>query len=394
MTIEEKKKIKNAVALFIKNQYAEKSVGKKAHTKLKNMCNKTGQYGIPSELFQKRTLRRNRVLISWKEVRDNNITIEQLQTFSGGVVVEFVNEDYFINESSLESVNQRTYLYLRSQIGSDELVSAIITFRSEAGTSSSRKARQCFDEFIKGTEVICNEKRIVIDESNYSNYLLEVVDEKAGIKTGNDAWKGFLFYSIKGGDHKPKESHAKKELRLFNPACEYATDKVSVDIDLVMLYFALSCIDKKSITDKKKLKKYDKISNQLKQALEESIYNSTYYSGNLLDYCNNHISILLNPGCLTDPIQAKKIEIVDFAIDDKSDFRNLDFTHNEAVKKKKYYWDEEQKCILSAARPTNVFWSKHSSNMMQQDMSLEEYFAFEKDNIKRRKKLLKKSIGP
>lgn len=393
MTIDEKRKIKNAVALFIKNSFTEKSEGKKAHTKLKNVCNKTGQYGVPSELFQKRTLRKNRVLIAWKEVRDNNITIEHLQTFSGGVVVEFVNDDYFINVSSLEAESQKTYLYLRSRIGSDELVSAIITFRSESGTSSSRQARQCFDKFIKGTEVFCDGNKIVIDETNYNKYLLKVVKEKSSIKTGNDTWKGFLFYSIKGGDHDPKESHTKEELRLFNPACEFATDTVSVDIDLVMLYFALSCIDKKSIIDKKKLKKYDKISNQLKQALEESIYDSTDYAGNLYDYCNNHISMLLNPGFLTDPIQARKIEITDFAIDDKSDSRNLDFTHSEAVKKKKYYWDKEHGCILSAARPTNVFWSKHSSNMMQQEMSLDEYFLFEDDNIKRRNMLLKKSRG-
>jgi hypothetical protein len=64
MTIDEKKKIKNSVALFIKKSFRDESEGKKAHTKLKNICNKTGQYDVPPELFQKRTLRRNRVLIA------------------------------------------------------------------------------------------------------------------------------------------------------------------------------------------------------------------------------------------------------------------------------------------------------------------------------------------
>ena len=139
MLIDEKKKIRNAVALFIKNTYSETSEGKKAHTKLKNICNKTGQYGIPSELFQKRTSRKNRVLIAWKEVKENTITVEQLKTFSGGVVVEFINDDYFIDESSLDAINKNTYSYLKSKVGSDELVSSIITFRSESGTSSSKK---------------------------------------------------------------------------------------------------------------------------------------------------------------------------------------------------------------------------------------------------------------
>jgi hypothetical protein len=308
-------------------------------------------------------------------------------------VVEFVNEDFFTNESSLDLVNKKTYKHLKSKIGSDESVSAIITFRSEAGTSSSRKARQYFDELIKGTDVFYKGKTVRIDKDNYEEYLIEVIEDKTSTKTGNDTWKGFLFYSIKGGDRIPKESHPKKELRLFNPACEFATENVSVDIDLVMLYFAFSCIDKTYITDPKELKKYESILKKLKQALSESLYKSAEYTGNLLDYCNNHISMELNPGYLTDPIQAQIIQIADFAIDDKSDPKNLDFTHSEAVKKKKYYWDEEQQCILSAARPTNIFWSKHSSNMMQQDMSLCEYFVFEADNIERRNRLLKKARG-
>lgn len=393
MLIDEKKKIRNAVALFIKNTYSETSEGKKAHTKLKNICNKTGQYGIPSELFQKRTSRKNRVLIAWKEVKENTITVEQLKTFSGGVVVEFINDDYFIDESSLDAINKNTYSYLKSKVGSDELVSSIITFRSESGTSSSKKARQSFEKFKKGVEVTYRGKTITVDATNYKKYLLRLVKGKEKVKTGNGAWRGFLFYSIKGGDWTPELSHDKKELRLFNPACEFATELVSVDIDLVMLYFAFSCINETTITDKKKLKKYGNISNQLRQALNESLYKSSDYTGNLLDYCNNHISMVLNKGVLMDPIQAKEIKIEDFAIDDKNDDRNLDFTHSEAVKKKKYYWDEKQKCILSAARPTNVFWSKHSSNMMQQDMSLDEYFEFERKNIKRRNKLLKKARG-
>ena len=51
---------------------------------------KTGRYSVPEKLFQKRTSRQNRVLIPWKTIEQNNITIEQLETFYGGVCVEFV----------------------------------------------------------------------------------------------------------------------------------------------------------------------------------------------------------------------------------------------------------------------------------------------------------------
>ena len=38
---------------------------------------------MPDELFQKRTSRKNRVLISWKTVKNNNLTVEQLETLLG-----------------------------------------------------------------------------------------------------------------------------------------------------------------------------------------------------------------------------------------------------------------------------------------------------------------------
>ena len=68
----------------------------KIRTKFSNICAKTGQYDVPSELFQKRTPRKNRVMMPWKDVKNNGLTMEQLRSFSGGVAVEFVNEDYFL----------------------------------------------------------------------------------------------------------------------------------------------------------------------------------------------------------------------------------------------------------------------------------------------------------
>ena len=128
--------------------------------------------------------------------------------------------------------------------------------------------------------------------------------------------------------------------------------------------------------------------NNLKDALKSSKYNNKSYSGNLLDYCNNHPCLKLSPGSLYDPIQVEPIHIGDFDIKDKSDLRNLDFTHNEAVNFEKYYWDSEKNCILSPARPTNIFWSKHLSNMMQQNFTLNEYFEHEAEINKRRSELL------
>jgi hypothetical protein len=63
----------------------------------------------------------------------------------------------------------------------------------------------------------------------------------------------------------------------------------------------------------------------------------------------------------------------------------LDFTHDEAVNKEKFYFDNSKKCILTPTRPNNIFWSKHLSNMMQQNFSLDEYFKHQEEIVAKRK---------
>lgn len=174
---------------------------------------------------------------------------------------------------------------------------------------------------------------------------------------------------------------------IFNPACEYANESVSQDLDLVMSYFALISVDRGNLNIDEKTK-YDNLINDLEEVLGQIKYDNVSFKGNLLEYCKNHPSIKMMENQLYDPIQVEPIHIDDFAVDNKEDPRNLDFTHDEAVNKDKYYWDNEQRCILSPARPTNVFWSKHLSNMIQQNFSLTEYFEHEENIIRRRKQLL------
>lgn len=384
MTIKEKRRLKSEIVNYIASIFSDKNEGEKASTKLNNICDKTGRYGVPNELFQERTSRNNRVLISWKDVKNNRLTFEQLKSFSGGVVVEFVNEDYFLQENQENSV----FNMLKEKIGGDEIVSAIITIRSESGESSSSVQREYFSQLLNNTSVKYKGTNITINKDNYEDYLLKRTS--VGGK-GNEKWEGFLYVSIKGGNQDTIQPHKNNHQLLFNPACEFATDKISCDIDNVMLYFALKSIRKKDIRSKLKREKYNEVLHKLEECLRESIYNSEDYCGNLLDYCNNHMSLTMKPGSLMDPIQALPISIRDFAIDNKQDERNLDFTHNEAINKKKYYWDDIQECILTAARPTNVFWSKHLSNMIQQNMNLKEYIDFENENNKRRKRYLRKN---
>ena len=167
--------------------------------------------------------------------------------------------------------------------------------------------------------------------------------------------------------------------QLFNPACDFANEDICLDIDLVLAYFTMFSIDK-NMDESEKIK-HDTLLKNIKQELK----NSEYDNGNLLDYCNNHPCLLLEKGKLFDPIQVEEIKIHDFSIDNKEDPSNLDFTHDEAVNKERYYFDNKKRCILTPSRPNNIFWSRHLSNMMQQNFSLNEYFKHEEEIVKKRR---------
>ncbi|VEU80973.1 hypothetical protein [Haploplasma axanthum] len=352
-------------------------------TKFTNISGKTGSYSVPLEIFQRRTHRKNRSLITWSSVRDNNLTIEQLDSFSGGVTVELVNEDYF-NE---ENRDNPTFIELINRIGSDENVSAILTFRSETGTSSSFHQREYFNKLLQNTEVYYKGNVVVINENNYSDFYLKQ-DISGGI--GNEKWSGFLFVSIRGGQQNSKESHS-GNITLFNPAVEYLNADVALDLDLTMAYFAMHSIKYETLEENNK-NKFNKIMLNLRKHLREAKYESEVYTGNLLDYCDNHPSVIIGKrigdNILYDPIQVEAIDIMDFSIKNKNHPNNLDFTHDESVNRNRFVWDSIKKCVLPPSRPTNVFWSKHLSNMMQQDFTLEEFFKHEEVIVERRRRLL------
>ena len=355
--------------------------GKKIKTKFSNVCGKTGQYNVPSELFQKRTPRSNRALISWKVVKDNNLSIQQLSSFSGGVAVEFVNNDFFDDSNKVFAIFEE----LRNRVGSDDKVSSIITIRSEAGSSSSAVPREAFAKLVSDTKVMYKGEEVVINQDNYSDYAIKRIKQGG---TGNEKWGGFLFVSIRGGQQDTIETHKGQELTIFNPACEFATPDVCVDLDLTVAYFAMLSIDKDELEEPQK-SEYTTILAELRAALEQCFYDSDDFKGNLLEYVDSHPSVIMRAGQLMDPIQVKRIEIHHFS-DDARNSDSVDFTHNEAVGNERYYWDAAKKCILSPARPANVFWSFHLSNMMQQDFSLEAYFEYEERRYRERQELLRR----
>jgi hypothetical protein len=139
--METKKQVRDKVFRFLRSFDTENKI----REKFNNICGKTGQYNIPSELFLQRTSRKCRVLISWKVVKKNKLTIEQLESFSGGVVVEFVNEDYFDERNQKDPL----FIELKRRLGGDKIVSSMISIRTEDKISSSQKSRESFSKLVK-----------------------------------------------------------------------------------------------------------------------------------------------------------------------------------------------------------------------------------------------------
>lgn len=383
-------------------------------SKFDNISGKTGQYFVQDYLFQKRTKRSNRILMPFSHVLSNNLTYDMLESFSNGVTIEFVNNEFFDQLKLPEENQNEVFRILKNKLGSDDDVSAIISIRS-TGFSSSAEQRNAYANLI---DFMHNNYNIDPVNPNLKEYLVQRKSKNIIKYTGikNDKWTGFIYCSIKGGQQDTLHLHQKykinsEDVQLFNPSVEYADEVVSVDVTLVLIYFALHSIhhDKKikelnseidelklllnknndvdmdktnrEIADKNnyvmQLKEHKKKFSYVKNNIATYLATREYNKINLLYYAQNHMSLKISPGYLTDPIQVLPIKIEDFVIRTICN-DSVDLTHQTSVSKNSYVWDDKHKIILSAASPINLFWSKHLSNMMQQDYSLEEYIEHQK----------------
>lgn len=355
-----------------------RSIDKKISTKFGNLNGKTSKYNVPEKLFQNRTSRQNRVLISWKTILNNNITIEQLSNFKGGVCVEFVNFDFITNHY----MNDERYIYLADVLGGDDMISSIITFRTEDGDSGGTNARKSYNKFKELIDTDRLDLTLVPIKRKSLSEIEKILGKKLSKIPGkgpNSFWSGNYYMSIKGGEQNSFESHSKLDNQLlFNPAIDYANEQTCLDLDITMSYFCLHCYDLINYISKEKI-------DILKNSCEVYLKTRNYDEGNLIHYCKNHPSLKLGNGDLIDAIQLNKISIEDFKTS-KEETSSV-ICHNEAANKDKFYFDSVNNFLVTPARPTNLFWSTHLSNMMQQNFNLNEYYEKENERVEKRKLL-------
>lgn len=396
--IKEKKKLIGNVKSIIRKKEL------KVLQKVINIEQKTSPYDVPKELFQQRTPRTARVLISLSTVIENKLTIKDLEYFEAGVVVEFVNDDYlkYLKDESRDQVVDD----LLKRLGSDEKVSSMISFRSIDGKSSGAVPEQSYRKFleywkkhpilVKGNEIYLEFDNEDKEKPKFEKYRIirksrQVDDETNSekISNGNDKWKGFLYVSVKGGKKESICSHSltgedKKRSYLFNPAREYANEEVCKDILLVLLFLIMHSFD---LEDREE-------NSELLKEIEDQLIKTTYKENEdtftLFEYCKEKLNCIKDDD-LVDPLTKEKIKFKYFAynigetetlnlgeIDGNGrDFEvdwdcSIDVAHREAAKFQKFYVDDIRKTILTAARPTNLFWAFHTSNMIQQNFTMEE----------------------
>lgn len=393
-------KIKKKKKLIGKAKSIIKKQDLKIHEKVNNIGQKTGRYDVPTELFQQRTSRTGRVLISLSTVMDNKLTIKELEYFEAGVVVEFVNDDYlrYLKDESRDQVVDD----LLKRIGSDDKVSSMISFRGIDGRSSGALPKRSYEAFleywksnpilVKGSNIQPEFETEDKEKLKFENYRIIRKDDGTksdNINNGNDKWEGFLYVSVKGGDKETISSHSldkkdKKKCYLFNPAREYANEEVCNDILLVLLYLIMYSFDLKDREENLELLK------EIEDQLTETAYKENEDTFTLFEYCKEKLNCIKDDD-LVDPLTKEKIKFQYFAynigetetlnlgeIDGNGrDFEvdwdcSIDVAHREAAKFQKFYVDDIRKTILTAARPTNLFWAFHTSNMIQQNFTMEE----------------------
>ena len=113
-----------------------------------------------------------------------------------------------------------------------------------------------------------------------------------------------------------------------------------------------------------------------------------YDDGNLYTYCTDHKCLRIKAGTLMDPIDVKEIKAIDFSHQrTESDEFIIDLAHNESQSKKIFKYDKVNNFLVSAARPTNLFWAKKASNMIQQNDTLDEFILKERNRVERRNEI-------
>jgi hypothetical protein len=343
-----------------------KKLPKNIKTKLKNI-NKAGECDVCPT---KRVSQNSRILLPYQIIRACELTLDQLKTYTSGIVIDVPFREY--ERISSNNINDELDAYIIDNIGGSttNTVAAIVTIKKENGYSGSSVQREDLvrlknEIVVRGWEpVVYNPEKTIKNKKNI----------------GNANWSGHYYYKISGGSQQSFKSHPNKEPQIFTTHKGFmSTEKIITDVtaSLVWQMLHIADIDKFISTDDA-LKYKQTLEDYLKKTmyLGESCYESMKKLENIRD------------GKLISPITQKEISINVFdkeTIDGgcKED-EIITISHNEPVNHKKIRCCQENNVMLSDYRPGNLFWDIHLGNMQQQSFTVKEYWAEMEERITKR----------
>ncbi len=365
-----KKKIESKIKMIktIIGQFINK-LPKNIQTKLKNI----NKAGICDVCPTKRVSQNSRILLPYCIIRKCGLTLDQLKTYTSGIVIDVPFREYErIRDSFVGDImsNDELDAHIINNIGgvTSNPVAAIVTITKDDGYSGSSVQREDLKRLkneivVRGWEPITyNPEKTIKGRKN----------------KGNENWSGHYYYNISGGSQQSLKSHPDKEPQIFTTHKGFmTTEKVITDVMASLVWQMLHIFDiDKCIPSEDALKYKQTIEDYLKETtyLGESCYDSMKKLENIRD------------GKLISPITQREISITAFDKEtvDGGRYEIVDISHNEAVNKHQVRFCSENNIMLSDYFPGNLFWDTHLGNMQQQSFTVKEYWAeMEKRNVKR-----------
>jgi len=357
-----------------------KKFPKNIRTKLKNI----NKAGICDVCPTKRVSQNSRISLPYYIIRKSGLTLDQLKTYTNGVVIEVPFREYErIRKFSVGDITSNDELdeYIINNIGGETSnpVAAIVTIRKEDGYSGSSVQREDLvrlknEIVVRGWEPVAyNPEKTIKGKKN----------------KGNANWSGHYYYKISGGSQQSLKSHPNKEPQIFTTHKGFmSTDKIIVDVMTSLVWQILHIFDIDKFITTEDVLKY-------KQTLEDYLKNTTYLGKS----CYESMKKLENirDGKLISPITQKEISINAFdkeTVDGGYKDEIVDISHDDAVNKNNIRFCPENNVMLSDYFPGNLFWDTHLGNMQQQSFTVKEYWAeMDERSAKRNSWLLAASVA-
>ena len=352
-----------------------KKFPKNIRTKLKNI----NKAGICDVCPTKRVSQNSRILLPYYIIRKSGLTLDQLKTYTSGLVIELPFREYE-RISRINSNNDELDAYIITNIGGETTnpVVAIVTIRKENGYSGSSVQREDLvrlknEIVVRGWEPVAyNPEKTIKGKKN----------------KGNANWSGHYYYKISGGSQQSFKSHPNKEPQIFTTHKGFmTTEKIITDVMASLVWQMLHTFDIEKCIPGEDALKY-------KQILEDYLKNTTYLGKS----CYESMKKLENirDGKLISPITQKEISINAFdkeTVDGGKD-EIVDISHDDAVNKNNIRFCPENNVMLSDYFPGNLFWDTHLGNMQQQSFTVKEYWAeIDERSAKRNSWLLAASVA-